>query len=79
MILHTLLFSSHPIFHRPIPSLLRLEQQDGAVPHVKVDEVLRLVRDEAAKVAAHDAVPCCAFLRVELWGERMEVSRLLEN
>ena len=33
---------------------------------IKVDKVLRLVRDEAAEVAADDAVPCCAFLAVEL-------------
>jgi hypothetical protein len=41
--------------------LLRLEEEDGAVTEVKVDEVFRLVRDETTKVPADDAVPCLAF------------------
>lgn len=37
--------------------LLGLEEEDGAVTEVEVDEVLGFVGHEAAKVAAYDAVP----------------------
>jgi hypothetical protein len=43
-----------------------LEEQDRHLPHVQIDEVLRLVRDVAAKVAADDAVPRGAVLLVKL-------------
>jgi hypothetical protein len=45
--------------------LLRLEEQDGAVAEVEVDEMLGLVRDKAAKVASHDAVPSGALSIIE--------------
>ena len=34
-----------------------LEEKDGHLPEVEVDEVLRLVSHVAAEVAANDAVP----------------------
>jgi hypothetical protein len=48
--------------------LLGLEEEDCAVAEVEVYEVLCLVRDEGAEVAAYDAVPCRAFALVELEG-----------
>ena len=45
--------------------LLRLEEQDGAVAEVEVDEVLRLVRHKTAKVASNDAVPGGALSLIE--------------
>jgi len=44
----------------------RLEQQDGHLAKVEVDEVLRLVGDVAAEVPANDAVPGGVVLLVEL-------------
>jgi hypothetical protein len=49
-------------------SSLGLEEQDGAVAQVEVDEVLGLVGDEGAEIASHDAVPGRAFPLVELYG-----------
>jgi len=42
------------------------EEKDGHLTEVEVDEVLRLVRDVRAEVAAHDAVPSGIVLFVEL-------------
>jgi len=42
------------------------EEEDGHLTEVEVDEVLRLVRDVRAEVAAHDAVPSGIVLFVEL-------------
>lgn len=43
-----------------------LEEEDGAVTKVKVYEVLCLVRNEAAKVASYDTMPCRSLALVEL-------------
>jgi hypothetical protein len=46
---------------------LRLEEEDGAVPEVEIDEVFRLMRDKTAKVPSYYTVPCCSLARVELF------------
>jgi len=46
--------------------LSRLEEEDGDLSEVEVDEVLGLVGDVGAEVAAHDAVPGGVVLLVEL-------------
>jgi len=43
-----------------------LEEEDGNLAEVEVDEVLGLVGDVGAEVAAHDAVPGGVVLLVEL-------------
>ncbi|GMR61551.1 hypothetical protein PMAYCL1PPCAC_31746, partial [Pristionchus mayeri] len=47
-------------------SLAALEEQDGDLSEVEVDEVLRLVGDVAAEVTPDDAVPGGVVLLVEL-------------
>jgi len=47
--------------------LSRLEEEDGDLSKVEVDEVLGLVGDVGAKVAAHDAVPGGVVLLVKLF------------
>jgi hypothetical protein len=54
-------------------SLLRLEEENGAVAEVEVDEVFGFVCDEGTEVATYDAVPGWAFSLVELGG----VSRVI--
>jgi hypothetical protein len=46
--------------------LLGLEEEDGTVTQIEVDEMFRLVRDEAAKVPSHNAVPGWTLPFVEL-------------
>jgi hypothetical protein len=47
-------------------ALSALEEQDGDLAEVEVDEVLGLVGDVRSEVAADDAVPCGVVLLVEL-------------
>lgn len=58
---HTGTFRFQNHFH-----LLSFEQQDRSVAQVEVDKVLGLVRYEASKVPAHDAVPGSSFPRIKL-------------
>lgn len=46
--------------------LTALEQQNGHLPQVEVDEVTRLVSHIRSEIAANDAVPCWVVLFVEL-------------
>lgn len=46
--------------------LLRLEEEDGAVSEVEVDEVLGLVSDEGSEVTTDDAVPCWTLALIKL-------------
>lgn len=59
------------VWSQPARSSLRLslsgfEQEDGDLAEVEVDEVLGLVCDVRAEVAAYDAVPRGVVLLVEL-------------
>lgn len=46
--------------------LARLEEEDGNLPQVEIDEVLRLVSHVGAKVPANDAMPGGVVLFVKL-------------
>jgi len=46
--------------------LSTLEEENGHLPQIEVDEVPRLVGDVGAEVAAHDAMPGGVVLLVEL-------------
>ncbi len=48
-------------------SLAGLEEQDGDLAEVEVDEVLRLMCDVRAEFAADKAMPCWVVLLVELF------------
>ena len=48
-----------------LPLLARLEEKNGNLAEVEVDEVLGLVCHVAAEVAADDRVPCRVVLLVE--------------
>merc|ERR1719384_1260470 len=47
--------------------LSRLEEEDGNLAKIEVDEVLGLVRDVGAEIAAHAAVPGRVVLLVKLF------------
>jgi hypothetical protein len=46
--------------------LLSLEEEDGAVAEVEVDEVLGLVRNEGAEVTSNNAMPGWTLALIEL-------------
>lgn len=46
--------------------LLGLEEEDGAVPKVEVDEVFGFVGDKGSEVAADDAMPCRSLALIKL-------------
>lgn len=47
-------------------SLLGLEEENGAVSEVEVDEVFRLVCNKASEIPPYDTMPCSSFARVKL-------------
>lgn len=46
--------------------LLSLEEENGAVAEVEVDEVFGFMCNEGAKVASYDTVPCWTSAIIEL-------------
>ncbi len=46
--------------------LLSLKEQDCEGVHIEIDEVLRLVCDEASEVSPNNAMPCRSFPSIEL-------------
>jgi len=47
--------------------LTRLEEENGYLTEIEVDEMLRLVRDVTAEIPAHDAMPRRVVLFVKLF------------
>jgi hypothetical protein len=49
-----------------VAALLGLEEEDGAMAKVEVDEVFGFVGNEGSEISAYNAVPCWAFTLIEL-------------
>lgn len=62
---------------RGMQRLAALEQEDGDLAEVEVDEVARLVRHVRAEIAAHDAMPRRVVLLVKLLLDKR--SNVLKN
>lgn len=53
-------------FTQDLPGLSRLEKEDGHLPQIEVDEVLRFMGHIGAEVATHHCVPRRVVLLVKL-------------